>query len=60
MKVFKNIMLVLLGMVLAVGIFCAVVGIGCAINGITFSNQITNWFGTTATATKTATKLLRL
>lgn len=59
MNGFKNIMLVLLGMVLAVGIFCAVVGIGCAINNITFSNQITNWFGTTATATKTATKLLK-
>ncbi len=39
-------MLVLLGMICAVAIFCITVGIGCAINGVTFGQQIVNWFGT--------------
>lgn len=44
--VFRKIGLVLLGMVLAVGVTCIVVGIGCAVNGVTFGQQIANWFGT--------------
>lgn len=50
MDVFKNIMLVLLGILIAVAIFCLVVGIGCAVNGVTFGQQIANWFGTNAPA----------
>ena len=50
MEIFKNIMLVLLGMAVAVGIFCISVGIGCAVNGVTFGQQITQWFGTVAPA----------
>ena len=38
-------MLVLLGMLLAVGIFCITVAIGCSINGISFGQQIVEWFG---------------
>lgn len=45
MNIFKNIMLVLLGMVFAVAIFSIAVGIGCAVNGITFGEQIAQWFG---------------
>lgn len=52
MEVFKNIMLVLLGMLIAVAIFCMVVGIGCAVHGVTFGQQIADWFGKTATATE--------
>lgn len=48
MEVFKNIMLVLLGMICAVAIFCVTVGIGCAVNGVTFGQQIVDWFGQTA------------
>lgn len=46
MNVFNKIMLVLLGMLLAAVIFCVVVGTGCAVNGVSFSQQIVNWFGT--------------
>lgn len=42
----KNILFVLLGIVVAVGIFCLVVAIGCAVNGIGFGDQIVEWFGT--------------
>ena len=38
-------MLVLLGIVLAVVLFCAVVGIASAVNDISFGQQIVNWFG---------------
>lgn len=50
MEVFKNIMLVLLGMLIAVAIFCLVVGVGCAVHGVTFGQQIVDWFGKTAAA----------
>ena len=50
MEIFKNIMLVLLGMLLAVGIFCVTVAIGCAVNGISFGQQISQWFGEVAPA----------
>ncbi|MGN0748171.1 MAG: hypothetical protein ACI4L1_00600 [Christensenellales bacterium] len=46
MKIFKKIMLVLLGMALVVGIFCLVVAICCSVNGISFGQQIAEWFGT--------------
>lgn len=46
MGIFKNIMFVLLGMVIAVAVFCAVVGIASAVNDISFSQQIVEWFGT--------------
>ena len=46
MGIFKNIMFVLLGMVIAVAVFCAIVGIASAVNDISFSQQIVEWFGT--------------
>ena len=46
MEIFKNIMFVLLGMIIAVAVFCAVVGIASAINDISFGQQIVEWFGT--------------
>jgi len=36
---------VLLGVVTAIALFCLVIGVGCAINGVTFGQQIVNWFG---------------
>lgn len=36
---------VLLGIVLAVGLFCLAVCIGGAVNGLKFTEQITEWFG---------------
>ncbi len=46
MEILKNIGYVLLGVVLAVGIFCMVVGIASAVNDISFGAQIVEWFGT--------------
>ena len=46
MEIFKNIMFVLLGMIIAVVVFCAVVGIASAVNDISFGQQIVEWFGT--------------
>lgn len=46
MELFKNIMFVLLGMIIAVAVFCAVVGIASAVNDISFGQQIVEWFGT--------------
>ena len=39
---------VILGLVGAVAIFCVTVGIGCAVNGLTFGEQIVEWFGNSA------------
>ena len=36
---------ILIGIVAAAAIFCVAVGIGCAVNGVTFGQQIVNWFG---------------
>lgn len=46
MEIFKNIVFVLLGMIIAVAVFCAVVGIASAVNDISFGQQIVEWFGT--------------
>lgn len=46
MELFKNIMFVLLGMIIAVAVFCAIVGIASAVNDISFGQQIVEWFGT--------------
>lgn len=40
----KSIMYVVLGIVIAVALFCVAVGIGCAVNGLTFSEQVVDWF----------------
>ena len=45
METAKNIGLVLLGIIFAVGIYCLTVAIGCAVNGISFQQQIVDWFG---------------
>ena len=44
----KLILGIFLGLIGAVAIFCAVVGIGCAVNDLTFGEQIVEWFGTSA------------
>ena len=44
----KLILGILLGVLGAVAIFCTVVGIGCAVNGLTFGEQICEWFGSNA------------
>ena len=44
----KLILGLILGLVGAVAIFCITVGVGCAVNGLTFGEQIVEWFGTNA------------
>lgn len=39
---------ILLGLIGAVAIFCVTVGVGCAINGLTFGEQVCEWFGSNA------------
>lgn len=40
---------IILGVIIAVALFFAVVGIAAAINHIPFDEQIVQWFGTTTT-----------
>ncbi|MBQ7352319.1 MAG: hypothetical protein IJW59_05650 [Clostridia bacterium] len=44
----KLILGLILGLVGAVAIFCITVGVGCAVNGLTFGEQIVEWFGNSA------------
>ena len=39
---------ILTGIVCTIAIFCLVVAIGCAVNGVTFGQQICQWFGSCA------------
>lgn len=47
MEVFKNIMWVLLGVVIAFVLTCTIIGIASAVNDVSFGQQIVDWFGTT-------------
>lgn len=53
METIKKIGLILLGVALAVAIAMLVTGIFCAINGVTFSQQIVNWFSNISTSSLT-------
>ena len=44
----KLILGIILGLIGAVAIFCITVGVGCAVNGLTFGEQICQWFGSNA------------
>lgn len=39
---------IILGIIGAIALFCIIVGIGCSVNGLTFGEQIVEWFGTSA------------
>ncbi len=53
-------MLVLLGVAIAVGIACLTVCIGSAVNGISFNQQIIDWFSKTTETTVNATSFLMI
>lgn len=38
----------LIGIICAVAVFCLAILIGCSVNGLTFGDQIIEWFGKTA------------
>ena len=44
----KLVLGLILGLVGAVAIFCITVGVGCAVNGLTFGEQVVEWFGNSA------------
>lgn len=44
----KIILFVAIGIVCAVALFCLAVVIACSVNGLTFGEQICEWFGRTA------------
>ena len=46
----KTITLIIASVLGAVSLFCLIVCIGCAVNGVTFGEQIVNWFGGSSTA----------
>lgn len=41
----KIILSIVIGLVCAVALFCLIVVIACSVNGLTFSEQICEWFG---------------
>ena len=41
----KLILGIVSGVVIAILLFCLIVVIGCSVNGLTFGEQITSWFG---------------
>lgn len=41
----KWILGIAIGIIATIGIYCLTVAIGCAVNGLTFGQQITSWFG---------------
>ncbi|MBQ8451590.1 MAG: hypothetical protein IJ690_01540 [Clostridia bacterium] len=44
---------IIAGVLGAILLFCLVVVIGCSVNGLTFSQQIVQWFGGAPKATET-------
>ena len=44
---------IIAGVIGAILLFCLVVVIGCSVNGLTFSQQIVQWFGGAPEATET-------
>ena len=44
---------IIAGILGAVILFCLIVVIGCSVNGLTFSQQIVQWFGGAPEATET-------
>lgn len=41
----KTILFVVIGIVCAVALFCLAVLIACSVNGLTFGEQVCEWFG---------------
>jgi len=41
----KIVLGVIIGIVCAIAVFCLAVIIGCSVNGVTFGQQVCNWFG---------------
>ena len=41
----KLILGIIIGVICAIAVFCLIVIIGCSVNGVTFGQQICNWFG---------------
>ena len=53
----KIILSVVLGIIGAILVFCLIVCIGCAVNGLTFGEQICNWFSANKEAVDTGKEI---
>ena len=49
---------IVIGVLGAVAVFCIAVGIGCAVNGLTFGEQIVEWFGSSSVVEETAEQVI--
>ena len=47
-KTMKYILGIVTGIVGTIALFCLAIAIGCAVNGVTFGQQICQWFGSCA------------
>ena len=52
----KAILWILVGVVGTIAIFSLIIAIGCAVNGLTFGQQITSWFGSAMPAVENTTQ----
>ncbi len=52
----KWILGIAIGVVATIAIYCLIVAIGCAVNGLTFGQQITSWFGSAMPAVENTTQ----
>ena len=52
----KWILGIAIGIIATIGIYCLTVAIGCAVNGLTFGQQITSWFGSAMPAVENTTQ----
>lgn len=53
----KIILSVVLGIIVAILVFCLIVCIACSINGLTFGEQICNWFSANKEAVDTGKEI---
>lgn len=56
----KIVLGVVIGIVCVVMLFCLIVVIACSVNGLTFSEQICEWFGSSTPAIEATEKQMSL
>lgn len=56
----KIVLGVVIGIVCAVMLFCLIIAVACSVNGLTFSEQICEWFSLNAPAIEATEKQMSL
>lgn len=49
---------IIAGIVSAILLFCLIVVIGCSVNGLTFGEQVCQWFGGSSSTAETADEVV--